>query len=286
MGSKPPERTDIIPQEEAGTLPGLFARRVDRSPDAVAYCEYRNGRWEEQTWREMGQRVSRLRGAMAYSGLRSGDRAAILLPNGTDWVAFDLAAMANGLITVPLYAYDSPENIALVLAELGARLCLVDTAARWSTLAPFVDTNGTLDHVWVREGLDGAPVPSPGHRRLSTLLGALAESRPDTSPPRCTPQDVATITYTSGTTGRPKGVMLTHSAILWNAEANTKSIPSLPSDVFLSILPLTHSFERTIGYYMPMMAGSRVVYALLGRGVARGSRDHPPDDACRCPEAL
>ena len=198
---------------------------------------------------------------MARSGLRPGDRAAVLLPNGTDWVAFDLAAMANGLVTVPLYAHDSPEGIAFVLADSGARLCLIDTAARWSTLAPLVDANGALEHVWVREGLDGVPVSPPGHRRLSTLLGALAESRPDTSALRCAPQDVATIVYTSGTTGRPKGVMLTHSAILWNAEANTKLIPPLPSDVFLSILPLAHAFERTIGYYLSMMGGSRVVYA-------------------------
>ena len=198
---------------------------------------------------------------MARSGLRPGDRAAVLLPNGTDWVAFDLAAMANGLVTVPLYAHDSPEGLAFVLADSGARFCLIDTAARWGTLAPLVDANGALEHVWVREGLDGIPVSPPGHRRLSTLLGALAESRPDTSALRCTPQDVATIVYTSGTTGRPKGVMLTHSAILWNAEANTKLIPPLPSDVFLSILPLAHAFERTIGYYLSMMGGSRVVYA-------------------------
>ena len=261
MESKAPEPTDIIPCEVAGTLPGLFARRVDRSPDAVAYCEYRDGCWEEQTWREMEQRVSCLRGAIACSGLSPGDRAALLLPNGTDWVAFDLAATAHGLITVPLYAHDSPENIAFVLADSGARLCLIDTAAQWNALAPFLDTNEALEQVWVREGLDGATVPPPGHRRLSTLLGALAESRPDTSALRSAPQDVATITYTSGTTGRPKGVMLTHAAILWNAEANTKGITPLPSDVFLSILPLTHAFERTIGYYLPMMTGSRVVYA-------------------------
>jgi long-chain acyl-CoA synthetase len=261
MGPKPPEQTDIIAREEAGTLPGLFTKRLDRSPDAVAYCEHRHGSWEEQTWREMGERVSRLRSAMVLSGLRPGDRAAVLLPNGTDWVVFDLAATANGLITVPLYAHDSPESIAFVLADSGARLCLIDTAARWSTLAPLVDTNGALEHVWVREGLDGVPVSPQGHRRLSTLLAVLAASQPDTSALRCTPQDVATIVYTSGTTARPKGVMLTHSAILWNAEANTKLIPPLPGDVFLSVLPLAHAFERTIGYYLPMMAGSRVVYA-------------------------
>src|SRR5487761_2547501 len=96
------ERPDIIAQKEAGTLPGLFARRVDRSPDAIAYCEHRDCCWKEQTWRQMDQRVACLRGAMARSGLRPGDRAAVLLPNGTDWVAFDLAALANGLVTVPL----------------------------------------------------------------------------------------------------------------------------------------------------------------------------------------
>lgn len=207
---------------------------------------------------------------MARSGLRPGDRAAVLLPNGTDWVAFDLAAMANGLVTVALYAHDSPEGLAFVLADSGARLCLIDTAARWSTLAPLVDANGALEHVWVREGLDGIPVSPPGRRRLSTFLGALAESRPDNSALSCAPQDVATIVYTSGTTGRPKGVMLTHSAILWNAEANAKLIPPLPSDVFLSILPLAHAFERTIGYYLSMMGGSRVVYA---RSVERLQED-------------
>lgn len=262
MGSKPPERTDIIPREEARTLPGLFGQRVERSPDAVAYCEYRDSCWKEQTWQEMGQRVSRLRGAMASSGLRPGDRAAVLLPNGTDWVAFDLAAMANGLITVPLYAHDSPESIAYVLANSGARLCLIDTAARWGSLASLVDANGTLEYVWVRDGLDGVPDSPPGQRRrLSTLLSALAETQPEATAPRCTSQDVATIVYTSGTTGRPKGVMLTHSAILWNAEAVTKFVPLLPGDVLLSILPLAHAFERTVGYYLPMMTGSRVVYA-------------------------
>ncbi len=261
MGSESLQRIDLIRRDEAGTLPGLFDKRLERSPNEVAYCQHLDGYWKEQTWREMAERVTSLRGALAHSGLKPGDRAAVLLPNGTDWVAFDLAAMANGLITVPLYMNDSPENTAFILADSGARLCLIDSAARWRTVAPFVDASTALEQIWVKEGLDGVAVFPPGGPRLSTLLDALAQSRPDKSALRCAPRDVATIVYTSGTTGRPKGVMLTHSAILWNVEASSKLVPLLTSDVYLSILPLAHAFERTVGYYVPMMAGSRVVYA-------------------------
>jgi long-chain acyl-CoA synthetase len=261
MGLQPAERTDLISRDEARTLPGLFAKRVERSADVVAYCEHRDGRWQEQTWREMAERVAYLRGALARSGLRRGDRAAILLPNGTDWVAFDLAATAAGLITVPLYTNDSPENTAFILADSAARLCLVDSAARWSTLAPLVEANGALEHIWVKDGLDGITVLPRGRSRLSRLRNVLAASEPDHGALHCAPEDVATIIYTSGTTGRPKGVMLTHSALLWNVEANSKLIPPLASDVYLSILPLAHAYERTEGYYLPMMAGSRVFYA-------------------------
>lgn len=72
---------------------------------------------------------------------------------------------------------------------------------------------------------------------------------------------MATLVYTSGTTGRSKGVMQSHRAILWTAEAVLRRIPAYPSDSFLSFLPLAHSFERTVGYYLPMMAGARVCYA-------------------------
>ena len=75
------------------------------------------------------------------------------------------------------------------------------------------------------------------------------------------PQALATLVYTSGTTGRPKGVMLSHHNVLWNSEATLKAIHGYRSDIYLSLLPLSHMFERTVGYYVPMMAGSTVGYA-------------------------
>ena len=86
-------------------------------------------------------------------------------------------------------------------------------------------------------------------------------SRPKKVPLSPIPSALATLVYTSGTTGRPKGVMLSHHNILWNAEATLKAIPGYREDVYLSLLPLSHMFERTVGYYVPIMAGSTVGFA-------------------------
>ena len=94
------------------------------------------------------------------------------------------------------------------------------------------------------------PSPAPDERAEAALPRRGAE-----------PDVLATIVYTSGTTGRPKGVMLSHRNILWDAEAVLKTMPVYREDVFLSFLPLSHTFERTAGYYIPIMAGSCVAYA-------------------------
>lgn len=254
-----PEHTDLIQAEAARTLPGLFFERVRRSPEAIGFCEHRDGRWVQRSWAAMAQEVGRVRAALDRAGLRPGERVAVLLPNGMDWVAFDIGAMANGLITVPLYGHDSAGNNAFILRSAGARLCLMDRLDRWETLLPELGDDGALSAIWLKEGIDHAV--ADGERSLAPFSAVLGEDAVDDSEIRCSAGDVATLIHTSGTTGRPKGVMLTHAAILWNAEAVTKFIPPLTSDVFLSVLPLAHAFERTMGYYLPMMAGAQVAYA-------------------------
>lgn len=262
MHSTSSKRIDIISEAEAGTLPGLFFARVRRSPDVVAYCEYRDGRWIDYSWKAMAKLVSRFRAALAQSQLSPGDRVAILLPNCTDWVAFDIAAMASGLITVPLYSHDSPQNNAYVLANSGARLCLIDTLSRCASIEKCLTKDSApVPAFWVRERIDRSGGANPSDRLPSELQEVLPKEAETFTPLCCAPRDVATIIYTSGTTGPPKGVMLTHSGILWNTEAVTKCVPPLTSDVFLSFLPLAHSFERTMGYYLAMMGGARVIYA-------------------------
>lgn len=253
--SDPPFR--VIPSEEGGTLPGLFTRRVSETPDAPAYCMRPEGssEWKTVTWRETAALVDRWRLGLAGEELQPGDRVAVLLPNCLEWACFEQAALSLGLVVVPLYNWDSPGNIAYILHDSGARLLLVETAERALELeSEIADQSGTAPQILYLG------------RRVDEMETPVAEWLPDGGGAEAAnlcedPDALATIIYTSGTTGRPKGVMLSHRNILSNAEAVLRVVPPLPGDWFLSILPLAHAFERTVGYYVPMMAGLTVAFA-------------------------
>ena len=253
------QNIDLIGCEAAGTIPGLLICRTERTPNAVAYSEFDNGAWRDVTWREMERVVARYRSALDEAGMAHGDRVAILLPNCVDWVAFDIAAMANGLITVPLYLHDSATNISFILSNSGARLCLVESVQRWEALRPTLKSGSTLSQIWLRRN-SGTHKPG-GRIKVRRLVEVLDAAGGDPGSNRCAAQDIATVIHTSGTTGRPKGAMLTHHALLWDAEAVAENIPPLTGDIFLSLLPLAHAFERTMSYHLAMMGGSKVVFA-------------------------
>ncbi len=128
---------DAIPMEAARTLAGLFHQRASRTPDAIAYRQFNVnlGEWQSYTWRTMQGRVARFKAALDAEAMAPGDRVAIALPNSTEWVCFDQAALALGLVVVPLYATDTPENVSYILADSGARVLLVDTPQRWQALS-------------------------------------------------------------------------------------------------------------------------------------------------------
>ena len=250
---------DIISATQAQTLWGLFRERVRRSPDAVAYRHYdrTQGCWVDHRWAAVDERVGRFRAALARENMKPGDRVAILLGNGIDWACLDLAAHGSGLIVVGLYAHESAAGNACILGHSDARLVLLDTEARWKSLWPLHSEFPALEHVWICEGKLAAPVDGPIVHMLEEVLAPAAPPTQHVA----APSDVATFIYTSGTSGRPKGVMLSHRALLWNAQATAAVIPPRRNDVFLSILPLAHAFERTVGYYLPIMGGCTVAYA-------------------------
>ena len=251
----PTQAADAIAAAEAGTLPGLFRQRVARSADDVAYEQFdaATGRWRAYRWRDMQALVARWRAGFDREGLAPGDRVAVLLRNCVEWVCFDQAALATGLVVVPLYTTDSLEGLLLGLTDSGARLLLVESLEQWRPIAPHRAALPALRTVICLTG-----TAAEGATAVAEWLPAAPSAGPDRA---SGPEGLATIIYTSGATGTPKGVMLSHRAILFVAEAVLRRNQGFRGDVFLSYLPLAHSFERVVGYYLPMMSGGRVVYA-------------------------
>ena len=255
------------------TLAQLFLWRVRQSPNAVAYLEFgaAAAEWTPVSWQQMAGRIERTAQAMQAVQLQRGERVAILLPNGLDAVSVDQAALALGCVPVPMHALDNPASIAYILADSDSSLLVVQSEAQWLAIAATGTVFPCLRHIIIATdaALSKAAIVE---RPVTTLAAWLTYAVTDTLVERegagC--DDLAALVYTSGTTGKPKGVMLTHDNVLCNIKATLARVEPVATDVFLSFLPLSHTFERTAGYYLPIAAGCCVAHA---RSVALLSED-------------
>ncbi len=259
-GNIPSTRSiDHITPQLAHTLAGLFQERISRTPQSIAYRYFdpAASTWKGLSWQAMGTHIARWRAALAREPLQSGDRVAVMLRNSPEWVMFEQAALGRGLVVVPLHTNDRAENIAYMIRDAGAKVLLLGDAEDWRLLQVVRDHLGGLVRV-----LTVTPHErESGDARLWDVNAWLSLADKAAPMHAAVPDDLATIVYTSGTVGRPKGVMLSHRNILWNAHALMRRFSISPDDGFLSFLPLAHTFERTVGYYLPVMAGALVTYA-------------------------
>lgn len=250
---------DVISLEAAGTLDGLLQQRVARTPTATAYLSHDKltGAWIPTRWEEVAAAVARCQASLAAEDLQPGDRVGIQMRNCKEWVYFEQAALGLGLVVVPFYPDDRPDSVAYMLEDAGVKVLLLQDSGQWKRLAAVTGDLPALCRVLIQTSR-GEPLEDPRARHMADWLHeegpALRERDGD-------PQQLATIVYTSGTTGRPKGVMLSHHNLLSVAHAALEIVEVYCEDVFLSFLPLSHTLERTGGYYLPMMAGSTVAYA-------------------------
>jgi long-chain acyl-CoA synthetase len=251
--------TDVIAPETARTLDGLFQERVRRSAGERAYLGFdeASGAWKDYTWADVDKLVARWQAGLEAERLQPGDRVAIMLRNSVQWVVFDQAAMGLDLVTVPLYTSDRPDNIAYILQNCGAKVLVFESPEQWDHFAECRDQLSGLQRIL---SLKPVPQPSPDPRLKGIdewaprAAGTVKHVNADGS-------KLASIIYTSGTTGRPKGVMLSHNNMLTNAFAALQCAGVTRDDLFLSFLPLSHTLERTAGYYLTMMGGAQVAFA-------------------------
>ncbi len=254
--------TNFIPANVAGTLDGLFRERVRLTPNDIAYRHYSRSaqEWRDLSWAQMADEVSRWQLALSRESLLEGDRVAILMRNCPTWVAFEQAALGLGLVVVPLYTDDRPDNIAYILNDSGSKLLLLEDEKQWESLAVHKDELPGLQRFIIHRSKH--PKPQPDDER-ACLSDACLPATPALLHERGgDPHNLASIVYTSGTTGRPKGVMLSHYNILSNSQASIEALLEGDSKhTMLSFLPLSHTFERTCGYYVAMMCNISVAYA-------------------------
>ena len=230
-------------------IAGLLGAHL-ATPERILYRQFDEGGWRDISAREIAAYAARWQAFLRAEGLAPGDRVALCLKNGIHWVAADQGALGLGLVVVPLYADDNPENVAWCLENSGTRL-LVAESSRMADALQAVATS--LPRV-----LCLAADPGSGRDVVEAMLPKQASAF------HVAPLEdsaLATICYTSGTAGRPKGVMLTHGNILANVAACERLRLARSDDVFLSLLPLSHMFERTGGYYLPLAIGAKVAYA-------------------------
>ena len=254
------ENNTITP-EVAPTIPEVFRERVKRSPDVIAYRYFDQGRnqWQDLSWRQLADEVARWQAAFLKEGLQAGDKVALMLKNSPAWVTFDQAALGLGLVTVPIYIDDRPDNVVYILNHAEVKLLAVQENALWREVLACTTPLEYVQRIVSLETLDEGD-RAVDERLASTeaWLGEPGEAPQVRSSP---PESLASIVYTSGTTGRPKGVMLSHKNFLSNAWASIQCAPVGSDDVFLSFLPLSHTLERTAGYLLPLMIGAQVAYA-------------------------
>jgi long-chain acyl-CoA synthetase len=229
------------------------------TPGRALYRQFADGAWRDFTAAEVAARAARWQAAFRRESLRPGDRVAIGLRNGVAWVALDLAALASRLVVVPLYVDDNADNQAYCLRDSDARLVVVETTRMANAL--------------VRTGVDAARIlclrPDGGVTTRAVEAFLPSEAVPFAVEP-ADADTLATLCYTSGTGGRPKGVMLSHGNVLANVAGCRATGMGRADDVFLSFLPLSHMFERTGGYYLPLALGAGVAFA---RGIAQLAED-------------
>ncbi|MEX2650648.1 MAG: long-chain fatty acid--CoA ligase [Alphaproteobacteria bacterium] len=245
-------------------LATMFFEQAARLGDAPWLWAKRDGVYRALTWRGAAERVGRLARGLRAIGVGPGDRVALVSENRPEWALADLAIMAAGGITVPAYTTNTIADHRHLLGDSGARVAIVSTAKLAERVfAAAADTSSV--EVLVRIEASG---PVPEGRRLVTWdglaeLGSRADGDPLAWARSLRRDDLACLIYTSGTGGAPKGVMLSHGAVLHNlagARALFRTI-GLEDEVFLSFLPLSHAYEHTAGLMFPCSIGAQIYFA-------------------------
>ena len=245
------------------TLTQLFFNAVDRFSSKRAALRYKKGgSWHDITHHELARRVQHTALGLMELGLKPGDKIAIISENCPEWAIADYACLTACCADVPVYPTLPANQVAYILKDSGASTVFVQDRDQLGKVLEHKDELPALKHIISFE--QDLEVPDVLSLQDLIRMGAAAEpDYPDYKDRACAigKDSLATLIYTSGTTGDPKGVMLTHHNITSNVIAGLKVIRIGPDDSCLSLLPLSHIFERMAGHYIMLHGGTTINYA-------------------------
>jgi long-chain acyl-CoA synthetase len=249
--------------QEASSLADMFVRRVQATPRRKAWRSKKDGRWVEVAWQEFGQRASAVGSWLVRRGLHKGDSIVIVGSTRAEWCVCDVGGQLAGLVTVGAYPTLTADQLAYVVDHSDARVIFVEGKADLERVLSVKEQCPKLERivVWDMAGVDPAPDAVPSIGSLAEVLATeVDEAELERRREAIVPGDVAIIVYTSGTTGPPKGAMLTHANILAFLTAGL-GVDFDEDDEMLTFLPMAHVAERIAGFYMRINAGYSAAFA-------------------------
>ena len=255
-----------IESAEAKNLPGLFFKQAEKFRDAPFLSFKEEGRWISRSWSKIADEVLALARGLKERGIESGDRVVIVSENRPEWLIADLAIMTLGAITTPAYTTNTSDDHLYLLRDSGAKTVIVSTETLLEKLLPAARKVPALEMVVV---MDHSVTSDFGDFNICRWIDLLSEGpllERDRLIDGINRTDSACIIYTSGTSGNPKGVLLSHGAILCNCKGAHMFLRDVPGfkqgcETFLSFLPLSHSYEHTCGQFLPISIGAQIFYA-------------------------
>jgi long-chain acyl-CoA synthetase len=243
-------------------LSTMFFEQADRLGDKPFLWEKQNGVYEAVSWNEAAQRACAIANGLLAHGIKPGDRVVLVSENRPEWLITEIAVLSIGAILVPAYTTNTVDDHAHILMDSGAKAALVSTNRLAVPLLAAARKSPALAFICHMEPIEEA------HDHAIPLHTLMNDGRARGNDIRAlaatwTRDSTACIIYTSGTGGLPKGVILHHGAILHNCEAATDALMEmgLDDEVFLSFLPLSHSYEHMAGQFFPIFVGAQIYYA-------------------------
>ncbi|SEV99978.1 long-chain acyl-CoA synthetase [Chryseobacterium wanjuense] len=260
----------------------IIQKNIEKHPvkSAIGFKKKEAG-WKELSWKKFGEIIFKTANSLKNAGIQENDKVAIYSDNSSEWMIFDLASMAIGAITVPIYSTNNAEQAEYIIQDSGAKMILVGDQAQYDACLELVQKEeSTLEtiivskkSVWIKKEFNSFYLEDFIAKSPSKLEFCKKEY-----------DDVATLIYTSGTTGTPKGVMLTHGNFIKAFDAHFEffKFKNFEEELSLAFLPLSHVFERSWSL-LCLYGGARVYFLEDPKNIAKTLEDVKPTMMCAVP---